>query len=134
MTFASNIFLIFFAVFGGLFAVTTIILVWRVVWAMRNPKKFEEFQLRQAAYRQLRINKYHQTEFARIAAGKPSWTGRFFGAVFTLTGVAISVLSIWQIYNKGLSFSLSQNFSGTLICFSLGGYFFYVSRRRKPQK
>jgi hypothetical protein len=134
MSSASIIGLIFIAVFGGVIGLFTIVFVWRVVWAMRNPKEFEEFQYREAAARQARINKRNRAEIDRLAAGKPSWTGRFLGTGFTLAGAAIVVLSIRQIYERGLRFSDYQYGVGALICFGLGAGLLYVSRRRKPQK
>lgn len=69
----------------------------RIVWAMRNPEKFKEFERRKAQAAAAR----RDAESERIRAGKPSWTGRIFGAAFLLVGVLIIALSARQFYEIG---------------------------------
>ena len=97
MTGATIIWIIF-----GIFAAAVVggcaLFFGRIIWAMRNPEKFKEFQEREIAAEKARRQKYLEAESERQRLGKASWAGLIFGAVFSLAGLLIVALAAWQIY------------------------------------
>lgn len=85
----------------GFFAVTVVgtiaVFFGRIVWAMRNPDEFKAFQQREIDAATAR----REAENENLKSGKPSWIGRFFGAVFLIIGLVVIGLSAWQIYEIG---------------------------------
>lgn len=92
----ATIILIIFGIFAAAVGGTVVVFFGRIVWAMRNPEKFKALEEREAAAESARRRKLDEAERERIRLGKPSWSGRLFGAVFTLVGVFIVALSVWQ--------------------------------------
>ena len=98
MTGATTI-LIFFGIFAAIVGGTIIVFFGRVVWAMRNPEKFKAFQEKEIIAASERKQRLPEAERERIRLGKPSWGGRFFGAVFLLSGFAVFVYGAWSFYD-----------------------------------
>jgi hypothetical protein len=91
----ATIILIIFAVFAFIVFGTMAVFFGRIVWAMRNPEEFKKFQENEVAAQRERLNK----EREHHRGGKPSWAGRAFGAVFTLVGLIVVAVSVWQLYD-----------------------------------
>lgn len=99
---ANSVFLIIFfsaiaLILGGtgIFAAVKF-LAWR-----RDPQAFEENLQRETLEEAKRKQRLREAETERIRAGKPSWAGRFFGAVFFLIGFYVAALAVWEIYEIG---------------------------------
>lgn len=93
----ATIILIIFAVFAFIVFGTMAVFFGRIVWAMRNPEEFQKFQENEIAAKRSRLDK----EREHYRSGKPSWVGRAFGAVFTLVGLIVVAVSVWQLYDIG---------------------------------
>lgn len=95
----ASVILIFFGIFAAAVVGTIAVFFGRIVWAMRNPEKFKQFQERETAAANERKLRAAEAERERIRLGKPSWGGRFFGFIFLIAGVSVLIYGVWGFYD-----------------------------------